>query len=267
MFRFAKMSDRKNLTELWYDCFGDGEKYVLPFLDNFLKEDTAFVCEEAGRVVSVVYALDCMIGNRKACYFYAIATDSHFRRRGLARKEIEFLIDYKSKKGAEIFLLTASNEKNNAYYKHLGFEDSFYCQMKTFYKTDEKVEISENYTCEEIYSLRKKLFSGDGYVSFPEKHIDFALNFTQRVFVYRENGNLVGYAMVDGKKFTEVCCEKNADEFVSAILSEIEAEKADIYLPLSNYEGCKISRGMVYYTDKNSDNKSCESVFLSLNLE
>ncbi|MBE6783085.1 MAG: GNAT family N-acetyltransferase [Ruminococcaceae bacterium] len=267
MFRFANMSDRKDLISLWYDCFGDGEKFVGAFLDNFLKEDTAFVCEEAGRVVSVVYALDCMIGNKKACYFYAVATDSRFRRRGLARKEIEFLIDYKSKKGAEIFLLTASNEKNNAYYKHLGFEDSFYCGVKTFYKTDSEVSISEDFTPAEIYNLREKVFSGEGFVSFPKEHVDFALKYTQRVFTCRENGNLTGYAMVDGKKITEVCCEKNTDDFISAILSEIDGEKADVYLPLNNYDGCKISRGMVYYTDKKSKNQSGENVFLSLNLE
>jgi len=270
MFRFAKMSDRKDLIELWYDCFGDGEKFVSAFLDNFLKEDTAYVCEEAGKIQSVVYALDCMIGSTKACYFYAIATDSHFRRRGLARREIEFLIDYKSKQGTEIFLLTASSEKNNAYYKHLGFSDAFYCEKKTFYKTDGKVSVTEKSDTHKIYDLRRKLFSGEGFVSFPKEHVDFALKFTERVFLFEENGETSGYALADGKKIVEICCEKEQEKFISAVLEKIGAEKADVYLPIHADIcdfGCKISRGMVYCSNENLKRKIGENVFLSLNLE
>ena len=103
MFRFANENDREDLIRLWADCFGDGEEFVSPFLDTFLEEDNVYVCEEEGRIVSVVYCLDCRINGYNSAYFYAIATDGNFRRRGLAKREIEFLIDYKSKKGAEIF--------------------------------------------------------------------------------------------------------------------------------------------------------------------
>ncbi|MBQ7956978.1 MAG: GNAT family N-acetyltransferase [Clostridia bacterium] len=270
MFRFAKESDRKDLIKLWYDCFGDGEKFVSAFLDCFLKEDTAYVCEESGKVVSVVYALDCMIGHKKCCYFYAIATDSHFRRRGLARQEIEFLIDYKTKQGAEIFLLTASNEKNNAYYKHLGFEDAFYCTEKVVEKTDKTVEISEKYTVDEIYSLRTEVFSGEKFVSFPKEHIGFALKFSDKVFVHRENGEITAYAMVDNKKIIEFCAEKDAEKFLSAVLLKIGTEKVSVYLSGKEdiYDSsCKISRGMVYCSNEILKREMGENVFLSLNLE
>lgn len=267
MFRFAREDDRKDLIKLWYDCFGDSEKYVSAFLDIFLKDDTAYVCEEAGRVVSAVYALDCFIGDRKACYFYAVATDNHFRRRGLARKEIEFLIDYKSKKGAEYFLLTASSEKNNAYYKHLGFEDGFYCDKRTFIRQDSDIEITTDYKKEEIISLRKQVFGGEMFVSFPDGHISFALDMSEKVFVWRENDEISAYALVDGKHIIEVCCKKDTDLFVSAVLNEISAEKADVYMPLDGCKSCKISRGMIYYSNKKLKRKSDENIFLSLNLE
>ena len=267
MFRFAKMSDRKDLIKLWYDCFGDSEKYVSAFLDTFLKEDTAYICEEAGRVVSAVYALDCFIGERKACYFYAVATDNNFRRRGLARKEIEFLIDYKAEKGAEVFLLTASSEKNNAYYKHLGFEDGFYCKKKTFVKKDSDIEITTDFTAEEITLFRNEVFEGEKFVSFPKEHVFFALNISENVFVWRENGEITGYALTDGKHIIEVCCKKDTDLFVSSVLEAISAEKSDVYLPLRHGECCKISRGMIYYFDNNLKQKIDENVFLSLNLE
>lgn len=267
MFRFANENDRQGLIELWYDCFGDSEKYVSPFLDTFLKEDTAFVCEESGKIVSAVYALDCFIGDRKACYFYAVATDNNFRRRGLARKEIEFLIDYKSKKGAEIFLLTASSEKNNNYYKHLGFEDAFYCEKKTFERKESSVKITEDFKEEEIISLRNEVFKGNKFVSFPKEHILFALKFSEKVFVWRENSEINGYALTDGKTITELCCKKDTDLFVSSVLREISLEKADVYVPSEPDKSCKISRGMVYCFNNNLKEKTGEDVFLSLNLE
>ncbi len=270
MFRFANVSDRKDLIKLWYDCFGDGEKFVSAFLDCFLKEDTAYVCEESGKVVSVVYALDCMIGDKKGCYFYAVATDSHFRRHGLARKEIEFLIDYKTKQGAEIFLLTASNEKNNAYYKHLGFEDAFYCTKKTFTKTDETIEISDDFSVDEIYSLREEVFSGENFVTFPKEHIGFAVKFSDKVYVHREKRKITAYAIVDNKKIIELCASENAEKFVTSVLDKIGADKTDIYLPMISDicdSSCKITRGMVYCSNENSEREIGENVFLSLNLE
>ena len=101
MFRFADENDRKQLYSLWNSCFGDGEKYVYPFLDTFLAKDNVCVCEKEGKIVSVVYSLDCEIDGIKSQYFYAVATDENFRRQGLAKKAIEFLVDYKQKQGTE----------------------------------------------------------------------------------------------------------------------------------------------------------------------
>ena len=270
MFRFADENDRKQLYSLWNSCFGDGEKYVYPFLDTFLEKDNVYVCEEEGKIVSVVYGLDCEIDGRKGQYFYAVATDENYRRQGLAKKEIEFLLDYKSKQGTEIFLLTPSSEKNRSYYKTLGFEDFFFCKRKAFSKVEEKAEISENYDEKDLYNLRKKVFSEFSFVSFPKKHFEFALKFSEKIFTWEKDGSPVAYALTDGKKITEICCEENEEVFVSAVLEKIGAENAEIYV----YQGenalcdsCKISRGMVYCSNKDLKEKLKPNTFLSLNLE
>ena len=270
MFRFADENDRKQLYSLWNSCFGDGEKYVYPFLDTFLTKDNVYVCEKEGKIVSVVYSLDCEIDGRPAQYFYAVATDEKFRRHGLAKKEIEFLIDYKQKEGSEIFLLTPSNEKNRNYYKTLGFEDSFFCEKKLFSIGEEKAEITEAFQISELYDLRKKVFSESSFVSFPEKHFDFALRFSEKIFTWKTEGKTIAYALTDGKKITELCCEEKEEIFVSAVLYEIGAESAEIYVPLHrNTEpySCKISRGMVYCPNKDLKEKLKGDAFLSLNLE
>lgn len=270
MFRFANENDREALFQLWKDCFGDGEKYVYPFFDTFLKDDNVYIFEDNGKAVSAVYALDCKIGEKKGIYFYAVATDENHRRQGLARKEIEFLIDYKTKKGAEVFLLTPSNEKNRSYYKTMGFEDFFFCERKLFSKGDEKSVISEDVSIDELFELREKGWKNVSFVSFPKEHFSFAVKFSERIFAEKENGKITAYALTDGKNITELCAEKDREKFVSAVLEKLDVEQTEIYVPVTDKykpDGCKIPRGMIYCSNKDLAINMGENTFLSLNLE
>ncbi len=270
MFRFANENDRQSLFELWNSCFGDDEAYVFPFLNCFLVNDNAYIYEDKGRIVSAVYALDCEIKGHKAVYFYAVATDENYRKQGLARHEMEFLIDYKTEKGAEIFLLTPSNEKNRNYYAKLGFCDFFYCEKRTFEKRQETRELTDEYSFAELFSLREKVFGERNFVSFPKKHFDFALMFSEKIFAEKEDGKCVSYALVNGKNITELCCEKDADAFAAAVLEKIGEEKAEVYIPIdenTEHDSCKIPRGMVYCSNKDLKETLSENTFFSLNLE
>lgn len=270
MFRFAEKKDKKSLAELWFKCFGDGEEFVMPFLDAFLKDDNAYIFENDGKAVSAVYALDCKIGFRDAVYFYAVATDENFRRRGLAKKEIEFLIKSGIEKGKEIFLLTASSEKNRKYYESLGFRDFFFCKKHEFKLLDKKSKISESFDSKELLELRNEVLSKNGFVSFPQNHIDFALKFSDGVFTEKENGKTVSYAIINGKKITEFCSKNSEESFASAVLEKIGESSASVYMPLreDGTDGsCKISRGMIYCFDEELKKALGENVFLSLNLE
>lgn len=270
MFRFATWNDRESLFRLWNSCFGDGEDYVYPFLNRFLMTDNVYVYEDKGEIVSAVYALDCEIKGHKGIYFYAVATDENYRKQGLARHEMEFLIDYKTGKGAEVFLLTPSNEKNRNYYAKLGFSDFFYCEKRTFEKSRETRGFTDEYSFAELFSLREKVFGERKFVSFPKKHFDFALMFSEKIFAEKEGGKCVAYALVNGKNITELCCEKDADAFVSAVLEKIGAESAEVFVPIGENtrpDSCKIPRGMVYCSNKDLKETLSENTFLSLNLE
>lgn len=270
MFRFAIWEDKESLIRLWVSCFGDSRDFVFHFLNSFMSNDNIYVCEKDGKIVSAVYALDCSINGRNGIYFYAVATDENYRRQGLAKKEIEFLIDYKTKKGAEVFLLTPSNEKNRSYYKTMSFEDFFYCEKKTFSQCDEKSEISEESGIDELFELREKGWENADSVSFPKNHFSFALKFSEKIFTEKEDGKITAYALVDGKKITELLTEKNREKFVSAVLEKIGAEQAEIYIPVTDKyksDSCKIPRGMIYCSNKDLLENMSENTFLSLNLE
>lgn len=270
MFRFAGYSDKEDLFHLWNSCFGDGEDYVFPFLNVFLKADNVYVYEDKGRVVSAVYALDCEIKGHKAVYFYAVATDEGYRKQGLARQEMEFLIDYKTKKGAEIFLLTPSNEKNRNYYMKLGFSDFFYCEKKTFYRREKNVPICKASEWETLSKTRQRVFGKGDFVSFPEEHFRFAYDFSDNSFYEKMGDGCVSYALISGRTITELCCEGDRESFVSAVLEKIGQEKAEIYVPVdenTEHDSCKIPRGMVYCSNKDLKETLSENTFLSLNLE
>ncbi len=266
MFRFANENDRENLYSLWHSCFGDNEDFVYPFFDTFLKEDNVYIFEDGGKIASAVYALDCKIGEKKAIYFYAVATDESYRRRGLAKAEIEFLIDYKSKAGFEFFLLTASSEKNNAYYKKLGFEDAFFCKKVNVFSSENSLNITEFFDRKKLFELREKLSRENNFVSFPEKHFNFAIDFSEHVFVETKDEKYVSYALVQGGNIIEALSYFDTEKFVSSVLKRMGKKEGKIYLPISIADEtscCNISRGMVYC----SDNKNLEKTFLSLNLE
>lgn len=270
MFRFAVYSDRDELFRLWNSCFGDGEEYVFPFLDSFLDDDNVYVCEENGRIVSAVYALDCRVGTHKGVYFYAVATDESHRKQGLARKEIEFLIDYKTKRGSEVFLLTPSNEKNRKYYEKLGFSDFFYCEKKTFYRREENISIGRAVSSDTLFETRERVFGKDVFVSFPREHFKFAYDFSDDSFYEKSGDTCISYALVNGKAITELCCDGDKEAFVSAVLEKIGSEKADVYAPINENtapDSCKIPRGMVYCSNKDLKGILSENTFLSLNLE
>ncbi len=270
MFRFATWDDREGLFTLWNSCFGDSRDFVFHFLRRFMSADNVYICEKDGKIVSAVYALNCSIGEHKGVYFYAVATDENYRRQGLAAEEIRFLIDYKEKMGAEVFLLTPSNEKNRNYYSKLGFSDFFYCEKKEYHRLVKKTPVTLSGGTDRLLEARERIFGKGSFVSFPRDHFQFALKFADWVFAREEDGKIISYAILMGRNIAELCCEEDDDLFVSAVLEFLGKEKTEVYVPVGRNEvadSCKIPRGMIYCSNKDLRLNLREDTFLSLNLE
>lgn len=270
MFRFAIWEDKESLIRLWVSCFGDSRDFVFHFLNSFMSNDNIYVCEKDGKIVSAVYALDCSINGRNGIYFYAVATDENYRRQGLAGEEIRFLIDYKTEKGAEFFLLTPSNEKNREYYSKLGFSDFFYCRKKAYHLLEKKVPVTWAPRADKIIEIRERIFGKDRIVSFPINHIQFAMKFADWSFARLKDGRVVSYAILSGRNIVELCCEEEDELFVSAILRYLGEKKTEVYVPIDENvpdDSCKIPRGMIYCSNKDLTENLSENTFLSLNLE
>ena len=58
MIRFSNEKDILQIVSLWSEAFGDGEKEIRFFLDEWYKPQNTLVCELNGEVVSMLFLLE-----------------------------------------------------------------------------------------------------------------------------------------------------------------------------------------------------------------
>lgn len=125
MIRHAKFRDIPQLKEIWSEAFGE-EDYAEDFYSRiFRPEDT--LCEaENETVLAMLHKIPCRIdqgqgGYENAYYFFALATRSGARGRGIMGQLIERAGEEIRAQGAEIVFLIPAQESLKGYYKRFGF--------------------------------------------------------------------------------------------------------------------------------------------------
>ena len=73
--------------------------------------------EKDGRIVSMCFALPCLIGGKKAKYIFAVTTPQEFRGKGYAKE----LLDRIKQQDDSILILRPVNDGIIEFYKNLGF--------------------------------------------------------------------------------------------------------------------------------------------------
>lgn len=68
MIRRARREDIPLLMELWQASFGDCREYISFFFKNRFSPEGTFLCEEAGRPVSMLFLLDAAVQCRGEQY-------------------------------------------------------------------------------------------------------------------------------------------------------------------------------------------------------
>lgn len=109
---------------MWKDIFKDDDSYIDLFFTYKFKEDLTFVIRDNGKIVSTLYAeyTDVYIDSTiyKGVYFCGIATLSEYRKKGYAKKIIEYAKE--KVKGADLIYLIPANEPLFDFYKESGFK-------------------------------------------------------------------------------------------------------------------------------------------------
>lgn len=77
---------KSGLSALWQEAFQEPEESFLLFYDTAFSSHRAMVCLEENTVVAALYWFDCLWGDKKVAYIYAVATRLSHRGQGLCNK-------------------------------------------------------------------------------------------------------------------------------------------------------------------------------------
>lgn len=105
----------EDVIRLWHSCFGDSREEILYFIHNCVNK-SCLCLEYNGKVVSVLFLVDCVVNNKYCEYIYAACTDKNYRQNGF----MSYLLDY-SHRSFENVLLVPANDDLAEYYRKHGF--------------------------------------------------------------------------------------------------------------------------------------------------
>lgn len=126
MIRYAQKTDIPALKALWQQAFGDEEAFVERFFEKRVlgQLQNAIVLEEQGVLVSMLYALPCILahGTSKAQYkavnLVGVATQKDQQHKGYMRKLLEGAFAMLQEQGVVAIVLKPSNPR---FYEKFGF--------------------------------------------------------------------------------------------------------------------------------------------------
>lgn len=123
-------NDLNGIAEIWCEAFGDTFEDVKYFFEN-LKHGKCFAYIIDGKAVSLLFLVDCSIGDSTAKYIYAACTLKQFRGMGYMSR----LLSYVCSLGSDVCLIPA-NERLVTYYKQRGFEEVRSVDELNFFEND-----------------------------------------------------------------------------------------------------------------------------------
>ena len=131
MIRFADETMRDNIKDLWHDCFGDSNEYVVFFLDHYNISQHMLVFIDGDKPVSMLSLLPMSVVTKDGMtlngrYIYAVATDPRYRGRGISTKLLEYTHDYLRKNGVRLSVLSPAKGELFNFYQKRGFESEFF---------------------------------------------------------------------------------------------------------------------------------------------
>lgn len=114
--KYLAISKKDSLKQIYHSAFA--------YTDNIFEDALFQKCfnyceylEKDGRIVSMLFALPCLVDGKKAKYIFAVTTPEEFRGKGYAKE----LINRIKKQDDSILILRPVNDGLIKFYKNLGF--------------------------------------------------------------------------------------------------------------------------------------------------
>ena len=174
-----------DLKGIWQICFDGCKEEVELFYKTLFNINNAVVYVVDEKPVCSLYLLDISImqggSEVPGCYVYAAGTLPQYRGNGYMRRLISYAEALALKRGKMFLALLPANEGLYRFYGNLGFE-SFFKVKRVTLNADDMVGLSSvvqkqscDFTFEDVYNIRKKVFNHDGDALWKKSHIEYAV--------------------------------------------------------------------------------------------
>ena len=239
MIRFFEEKDKNAVIGLWQEAFGEAEKEILPFLE-FINKNMLLMAEN-GKIISMLSLLKVKIGDINGRYVYAVATDKRFRGRGYASELLQYAKQLIKENNEEFLVILPQSESLYDFYAKSGFTP-LRCAKRISRRIGSASGLKvEKLTPESYFELKKTYFSGEKYVEFDIKTLDF---------MKKAYGGEFLKAEMDGKTAGLAFCHKMADLL---IIHELLAygDETEVIDALGAF--CKVNRAEGIKAQKNGE--------------
>lgn len=175
----------RDLKGIWQICFGGCKEEIDLFYKTLFNINNAIVYVVNEKPVCALYLLDMSImqggSEIPGCYVYAAGTLPQCRGNGYMSKLISYAETLALKRGKRFLALLPADEGLYRFYGKLGFE-SFFKVKRVTLNADEMARLSSveqsnncDFTFENVYNVRRKVFNHDGDVLWKKSHIEYAV--------------------------------------------------------------------------------------------
>ncbi len=241
MIRLSQIDDRKGITALWSEAFGDSAEAIEFFLDRRYLPENTLVAEENGVIASMLFLLDGKVKIGKdyldAYYLYAAATLKEFRGRGIMAQMLNQAALLANSRGVDLICLKPAEESLFTFYAHHGYKTVFKTKKATV-KILETDSISADFQGNiDAFDAREKMFIDVNGFVWDKNAVDFAFEqhkyYGGKVLTGR-NGYCL-YSTVDGVCYVKEMCFTQAEiDCATSCLANVEAvNEIHIDLPVS----------------------------------
>lgn len=111
------------LRQLWQQAFGDSDAYLDTFFSLAFSPDRCMCISVDGQIRAAAYWLDCQIGQKKAAYIYAVATDENSRGKGHCRALMDAIHRHLEAKGYCCSILVPGGDDLREMYSKMGYDN------------------------------------------------------------------------------------------------------------------------------------------------
>lgn len=126
--RKAQTEDTASVTAIWRASFPqDSEETIAAFLAT-VPLKYAFLAEQDGRAVAMVYGLPAAVEGKPLQYIYAAATLPEYRGRGVFGELLRYALETARSEGCVGSFLRPAEPSLQGYYERFGYRPWTYCE-------------------------------------------------------------------------------------------------------------------------------------------